>query len=112
MAMNWLSAGLLASAVLAAVAFGADEAAANGDREKGAALAERLCASCHAVGASGESAHADAPPLRVIAARWPVEYLEEALAEGIMVGHSDMPEFELHPDRIADLLAYIDSLSK
>lgn len=112
MTVSWLSAALLAAAVLVAGAVGAVAAAADGDPEEGALLADRLCASCHAVGASGESPHADAPPLRVIAARWPVEYLAEAFAEGVAVGHADMPEFELHPDRIADLLAYIDSLSK
>lgn len=83
---------------------------ADGDSDRGKELAERLCAECHAIGAYGESTHRDAMPLRDLAAKWPVEYLEEAFAEGIVVGHPDMPEFALHPDHIADLLAYIDSL--
>jgi mono/diheme cytochrome c family protein len=41
---------------------------------------------------------------------WPLESLDEALAEGITVGHPDMPEFVLEPDEIAALIAYLESL--
>ncbi len=43
--------------------------------------------------------------------RYPVDDLQEALAEGIMVGHdAEMPQFELDPEEIDDLLAYLDGL--
>jgi hypothetical protein len=44
--------------------------------------------------------------------RYPVEYLAEALAEGIVSGHPDMPEFVFQPDEINAILAYLDSLKR
>jgi hypothetical protein len=34
----------------------------------------------------------------MLEARYPLEALEEALAEGIVTGHPDMPQFALEPD--------------
>lgn len=78
----------------------------------GKALAEKLCARCHAVYKEGKSPNAKAPPFRTFVQKWPLENLEEALAEGIVVGEHIMPEFELSPEKIDRLLAYIGSLSK
>lgn len=77
----------------------------------GKALAEKLCARCHAISTTGSSPEAKSPPFRIIAKKWPVQDLEEALAEGIVVGHKVMPEFEFEPDDITNLLSYIDSLA-
>lgn len=79
-------------------------------REQGKAIAEANCASCHAIGTSSESPHADAPPFRILSERYPVDSLQEALAEGIVVGHADMPEFRFEPDEIEALLAYMKSV--
>lgn len=76
----------------------------------GKALAERLCARCHAISSTGSSSHEKAPPFRTFASKWPLESLEEPLAEGIVVGHHDMPEFKFKPEQIADLLGYIATL--
>jgi mono/diheme cytochrome c family protein len=84
-----------------------------GDAAAGRAFAERNCQRCHAIGASGESPIAEAPPFREIVKRWPPEYLAESLAEGIEVGHStqvDMPEFTLEQKQIDDLIAYLQTL--
>ena len=43
---------------------------------------------------------------------YPVESLEEALAEGISTGHPTMPEFRLDPDQIGDVIAYLKSLER
>ena len=51
-----------------------------------------------------------APPLRTLHRRYPVEFLTEALAEGIMTGHPAMPQFKLELDQIGDLIAYLKSL--
>jgi mono/diheme cytochrome c family protein len=51
-----------------------------------------------------------APPFRELHKRYPVESLEEALAEGIRTGHPSMPEFRLDPDQIGDVIAYLKSL--
>ncbi len=101
-----LLAGLACTWPLAAHA--GDEKASAG---RGAKMVKDMCARCHAVGLDGESTHKEAPPLRDIANRYPVDGLAEAFAEGIVVGHPDMPEFKLSPDAIADLLNYMRSLS-
>jgi mono/diheme cytochrome c family protein len=77
----------------------------------GRQIAERLCAHCHAIGADGKSAHPDAPTFRQIAAKGNVENLEEALGEGIVVGHPDMPQFQFKPQDVGALIAYLKSLS-
>jgi len=52
----------------------------------------------------------DRAALRTLHKRYPVETLAEALAEGIQTGHPTMPEFQLEPDQIHDLLTYLKSL--
>jgi len=83
----------------------ADEALA----ERGRIIAETYCSECHATGASGTSPMAEAPPLRTFHERWDVENLAEALAEGIMVGHEEMPEFRMTTSEIDAFLAYLES---
>ena len=77
--------------------------------ERGRAIAQH-CARCHAIGQNDQSPHKDAPPFRTFQGKWPLEQLEEALAEGIAVGHVDMPEYVFEPDQIADFLAYLATL--
>jgi cytochrome c len=78
--------------------------------EAGRRIAELYCSSCHAIGAAGESRNPVAPPFRTLSRNYPVNALGEAFAEGILVGHRDMPEFTLEPDQIDDLLAYLESI--
>lgn len=73
-------------------------------------MAENLCAPCHAIGRKGESPHADAIPFRQLSSKYPVSSLEEAFAEGIMVGHPDMPEWQFEPQQVRALLAYIEDV--
>lgn len=76
----------------------------------GRQIAESLCAGCHAIGLEGESPHSDAPPFRTLSERYPVRLLEEALAEGIAVGHEDMPEFQLEAEQVEQLIVYLESI--
>ncbi|MDG4906054.1 cytochrome c [Mesorhizobium sp. WSM4898] len=78
----------------------------------GKKLVEANCARCHAIGPAGKSTHPDAPPFRLLHLRYPIEDLEEALAEGISTGHPDMPEFVADPQQIGAIVAYIRSLSR
>ncbi len=78
----------------------------------GRLLAERHCAACHAIDRSDASTHAEAPPLRQLSRNYPPSAMEEALAEGIMVGHPDMPEFRFRPDDVAALIAYLDTIQE
>jgi mono/diheme cytochrome c family protein len=80
--------------------------------EAGKALAEKHCATCHAVGPIGASRLPAAPPFRDVAARYSVWNLEEALAEGIVTGHAEMPQFVFKPAQITDLLGYMETLAK
>jgi len=78
--------------------------------ERGRAIAQQNCSSCHAIGATGESTAPEAPPFRTLSANYRVETLEEALAEGISVGHPAMPQFEFAPDDVDALIAYLQSI--
>lgn len=83
---------------------------ADPDIAYGRALVETNCAPCHAVGLLDRSRHPEAPALRTLADRYPLDALEEAFAEGIVTGHRDMPEFVATPEQIAAIIDYIDSL--
>ena len=74
-------------------------------------IAQAHCGRCHATGRQGSSPLSKAPPFRTLIKRYPLNHLAEALAEGIMTGHPDMPEFTFEPDEIEALLDYIDSIS-
>ncbi len=78
---------------------------------KGRAILEANCARCHAIGMDDSSHHEEAPPFRVVVTRYPPEDLAEALAEGIVSGHPDMPEFVFQPAEIEAILAYLGTLT-
>jgi mono/diheme cytochrome c family protein len=84
--------------------------AASSPEQRGKVFARTHCGRCHAIGRTGQSPFEPAPPLRTLHLRYPIETLGEALAEGIATGHPAMPEFELSPDQIHDLLSYLKSL--
>jgi cytochrome c len=79
---------------------------------QGRRLAQVNCARCHSINKVGPSPLAIAPPFRTLHERYPVEDLEEPLAEGIMTGHPSMPEFRFDPDQIADFIAFLKTLEK
>ncbi len=86
--------------------------AADADRIlRGSALAANHCGQCHAVGLSDLSPHKITPPLRALVERFPVDMLLEAQKTGIVGGHDEMPMFQIGPEGMAALLAYIDSLN-
>jgi mono/diheme cytochrome c family protein len=93
-------------------AFAIDGSAA--DIAQGRSIAEQLCARCHAISGPGPSPVPEAPLFSQFERKWPVEYLEEALAEGIVTGHGPvrMPEFVFWPDEIRALLAYLKSVQE
>lgn len=84
--------------------------AASPSEERGKTFALNNCARCHAISRVGQSPLKIAPPFRTLHTRYPVETLAEALAEGIQTGHPTMPEFQLDPDQIHDLLSYLKTL--
>jgi cytochrome c len=108
------SGGLIRSGMLAAtisaMAFG--QAANAQDLKRGEALLARNCASCHAVGRTGDSPQKLAPTFRSLGQRYPIESLEEALGEGIMSGHPDMPEFSFDAADVGAIIAYLKSIQQ
>jgi mono/diheme cytochrome c family protein len=84
--------------------------AASSPEQRGKVFARTHCGRCHAIGRTGQSPFEPAPPFRTLHQRYPIETLGEALAEGIATGHPAMPEFELSPDQIHDLLSFLKSL--
>lgn len=87
-----------------------------GEQEDAAARGLKLvtanCARCHATGLDDASPHEKAPPFRKVVEIYPSEDLAEALAEGIVSGHPDMPVFVFKPPQIEDFLAYLNSLDE
>ena len=79
--------------------------------ETGRLIAEANCQRCHSIERTGVSPFVEAPPFRVIARIYKASDLEEALVEGIVVGHPAMPEFQMTGEQAAAITAYIDSLS-
>lgn len=84
--------------------------AASPDEQRGKVFALTNCARCHSVDRVTQSPLKIAPPLRILHKRYPIETLAESLAEGIQTGHPTMPEFQLDPDQIHDLLSYLKTL--
>ena len=78
----------------------------------GLKFAQANCASCHAIGTTGESPLPAAPLFLTLHLRYPVEDLAEAFAEGIMTAHPGMPQFQLDVAQIEDLIAYLKSLER
>ena len=84
--------------------------AASPAEQRGKAFALTNCARCHSIDRVTRSPLKIAPPFRVLHKRYPIETLAEALAEGITTGHPTMPEFQLDPDQINDLLSFLKTL--
>jgi len=76
----------------------------------GRALVVRNCGLCHAVGRADASPRPGAPAFRDLSQRYEVEALGEALAEGILTGHPEMPEFRFAPHEVEAILRYLQSL--
>jgi len=110
-----LAAAALAALVLSVTplrAQTADTIDRGADLKLGAELLQKNCASCHATGRTGASPNKDAPAFRTLGQRYPVDSLEEALGEGILSGHPDMPEFRFDADEVGAIIAYLQSIQQ
>jgi mono/diheme cytochrome c family protein len=91
-------------------AYGAD--ALSPPAQRGLVLVKTNCARCHAISIVGSSPLKIAPPFRTLHERYPVEDLEESLAEGIVTGHPTMPEFRFDPGQVRDIISYLKTLER
>lgn len=78
--------------------------------QRGRTFAIVNCSRCHSIDKATPSPLAIAPPFRDLHRRYPVESLEESLAEGIVTGHPAMPEFQLPSDQIGDFVNFLKTL--
>ncbi|GIK80246.1 MAG: hypothetical protein GHHEDOFH_03035 [Pseudorhodoplanes sp.] len=78
--------------------------------QRGVVLARTYCARCHSIDKVSPSPITIAPAFRDLHKLYPLERLEEALAEGLVTGHPTMPEFRFAPDQIGDFLNFLKSL--
>jgi len=104
-----LTRGALALLVLGA-AFGAHAQQQDPRAQRGFIFVKTNCASCHSIDKVRPSPLKVAPPFRTLHRRYPVDSLAEALAEGIVTGHPMMPEFQLDPGQVGDVIAYLKTL--
>jgi mono/diheme cytochrome c family protein len=103
----------IAVAMLALARLPANSAEALSPAEqRGLVLLRTHCASCHAIDKVSESPLKIAPAFRMLHLRYPVEDLQEPLAEGIITGHPTMPEFRFDPGQVSDVIAYLKSLER
>ena len=103
-----LAAAAAVFAVAAGTAAAQTRTELNAQERRGEVLLAKLCAGCHAVGRSDASARAEAPAFRTLGQRYKIENLEEALAEGLINGHSDMPDFSASD--VGDAIAYLNAI--
>jgi len=73
--------------------------------DAGRTLTQTHCGAGHGLISGTANPHADAPPFAEVVNRYPPANLEEALAEGIVIGHSDMPEPTFSAGQVVALIA-------
>jgi mono/diheme cytochrome c family protein len=78
--------------------------------KRGESLLTKNCARCHAIGKAGVSPHPAAPAFRTLSRKYPIDGLQEALGEGLLVGHPDMPEFIFESEDVGAIIAYLKSI--
>ncbi len=105
MTMRYLYGSVAIAIILATPAKAASPA-----EQRGFVFAKTNCARCHAIDRFSPSPLKIAPPFRDLHRRYKIETLAEAFAEGIYTGHPTMPAFQLDPDQINDLLAFMKRL--
>jgi cytochrome c len=81
-------------------------------QRQGQSIVANKCSSCHAVGRFGESPNPKAPAFRTLHERYPIESLEEALAEGTISAASDEPEFNFSGREVGAIISYISMIQE
>jgi cytochrome c len=79
---------------------------------RGAALLSQHCGTCHAVGREDAGVEPQAPALRAIGRRVPLERLEVQLSTGLLGGHPAMPKFTFDPRDAAAIVRYLRSIQQ
>ena len=101
---RWLA---VAALLVCAGSARADERAA-----RGRALLAENCGQCHALGQTGESPLAAAPPFRRIGERIDMDELMTRMREGLSSGHRDMPMFRFNPEDRRAIRSYLNTIQE
>jgi cytochrome c len=93
--------------------FGANAIATRSSESEvdGKMLLQRYCSRCHSIDATGQSPLAQAPPLREVYLRYPIEQLEYGFAEGMGSKHREMPQIQFSTEQISAILNYLGSIT-
>ena len=81
-------------------------------QRQGHALAERLCAPCHAIDKNEPSPHQAAPAFRNLSRRVDLDSFARQLREGLTSGHPDMPTFRFTREDARAFIAYLRSIQE
>ena len=100
---------IIGASVLFAL-IGANAYAAGTLEKRGKARAQTLCASCHAISATGNSPNPAAPAFRMLGDQMDLSELARRLRRGLLTGHDDMPMFRFKRDDADAMAAYIRSI--
>ena len=102
---------ILTSILLTACASAAEQPTGAALAADGREIGQSQCASCHAIGRTGESPNPAAPRFDRLLERYRADVLEEELIEGVRVAHP-MPEFQLNPQGVDALVVYLQSIQR
>lgn len=78
---------------------------------QGRAIAQKLCAPCHAIGARGKSPVAGAPEFRHLERTVDLDTFGDRLQDGLFSGHKDMPRFNFKRAEAEAFVAYLHSIA-
>jgi cytochrome c len=78
----------------------------------GQSLVAEFCASCHAIGVTGESPHPWAPPFRTLARSIDLDEFPRALEHGITSSHPDMPAIKFSQEEARAVRAYLRAIQQ
>ena len=95
---------------VAALIVGSSVALAGERAERGRRLLSENCATCHALGRTGQSPLPAAPPMRRIGERVNLDDLAERMREGLSSGHRDMPMFRFSRADALAIRSYLTSI--
>ena len=77
----------------------------------GALLLKNHCARCHSIAATDNSPLTQAPPLREIYLKYPIQQLESGFAEGMGSRHRGMPQIQFSIEEVDAILDYLGNIT-
>jgi cytochrome c len=95
----------------AVLVLGAPLALAQDGASEGKAILEAHCSKCHSLEATGASPLPQAPPMREVYLKYPIDQLEQGFAEGMGSRHREMPQIQFSSEQVAAILSYLGSIT-